>query len=86
VLASGCVDQGAPTTVEVISGFAEVLARLQTGSLAAVAVDIPIGLPATGPRSCDVEARQRLGPRRSSVFLRRSARYWGRGLGTRRSP
>jgi predicted RNase H-like nuclease len=68
VLVSGCVDQGAPTTVEVIGGFAEVLARLQTGSFAAVAVDIPIGLPATGPRPCDVEARRRLGLRRSSVF------------------
>jgi predicted RNase H-like nuclease len=68
VLASGCVDQGAPTTVEVISGFAEVLARMQIGSLAAVVVDIPIGLPATGSRLCDVEARRRLGLRRSSVF------------------
>lgn len=35
---------------------------------AAVAIDIPIGLPTVGPRACDVLARQRLGPRRSSVF------------------
>jgi predicted RNase H-like nuclease len=33
-----------------------------------VAVDIPIGLTDTGPRHCDLEARKRLGPRRSSVF------------------
>lgn len=36
---------------------------------ALVGVDIPIGLPARGPRACDRAARQRLGrPRGSSVF------------------
>ncbi len=35
---------------------------------AAVGIDIPIGLPAVGPRACDLAARQRLGARRSSVF------------------
>jgi len=35
---------------------------------ALVALDIPIGLPATGSRQCDVEARSLLGPRRTSVF------------------
>lgn len=34
----------------------------------AIAIDIPIGLPASGPRACDLEARRLLGPRRSSVF------------------
>lgn len=35
----------------------------------AVAMDVPIGLPVLGSvRSCDVAARLRLGPRRSSVF------------------
>ena len=33
-----------------------------------IAVDMPIGLPASGRRSCDSEARRLLGPRRSSVF------------------
>ena len=33
-----------------------------------VALDMPIGLPATGPRECDVAARACIGPRRSSVF------------------
>jgi predicted RNase H-like nuclease len=34
-----------------------------------IAIDIPIGLPDSGPRNCDREARQRLGtPRGSSVF------------------
>ena len=31
-------------------------------------VDIPIGLTEAGPRQCDIEARQLLGPRRSSIF------------------
>ncbi|WP_272945602.1 DUF429 domain-containing protein [Parvularcula oceani] len=34
----------------------------------AIVIDIPIGLPAGGPRACDAAARARLGPRRSSVF------------------
>ena len=32
------------------------------------AIDIPIGLPESGPRPADVEARRRVGPRRNSVF------------------
>jgi predicted RNase H-like nuclease len=34
----------------------------------AVAIDIPVGLPSTGQRQADIEARERLGPRRNSVF------------------
>ena len=41
---------------------------LDGGPLRAVAIDIPIGLPESGPRQADVEARRRVGPRRSSVF------------------
>ena len=37
-------------------------------AVAVAAVDIPIGLPETGRRGCDVLARERLGSRRSSVF------------------
>ena len=33
-----------------------------------VVVDIPIGLPESGRRACDLEARKLLGKRRSSVF------------------
>ena len=33
-----------------------------------IAIDIPIGLPESGARVCDREARRLLGPRRSSVF------------------
>ncbi len=48
------------------------VARLEELLLAAppevVAVDIPIGLPESGARACDVAARALLGSRRSSVF------------------
>ena len=39
-----------------------------TGDCAAVGVDVPMGLPDTGYRSCDLAARERLGRDRSSVF------------------
>ena len=39
-----------------------------TADCAAVAVDIPIGLPDAAPRQADILARQAIGPRRSSVF------------------
>lgn len=50
--------------IRVVPTFADVLAL----RCDAVAVDMPIGLLDHGPRACDVEARRRLGPRRSSVF------------------
>lgn len=37
-------------------------------ALTVIAVDVPIGLPESGVRACDVEARAMLGARRSSVF------------------
>lgn len=37
-----------------------------------IAVDIPIGLPEKGPRRADTEARQFVGPRRSSEFPKKS--------------
>ena len=51
-----------------VATFAEVVAEVDDGSLAALAVDMPIGLPDGGPRRADQEARRRLGPRRASVF------------------
>ena len=50
--------------VRVVPTFADVLALRP----AAIAVDMPIGLSNAGPRACDIEARRRLGARRSSVF------------------
>lgn len=55
-------------SVEVVGHVDEVLDDLTSGALALVAVDMPLGLPDSGPRACDREARALLGPRRSSVF------------------
>ncbi|MDE0801710.1 MAG: DUF429 domain-containing protein [Acidimicrobiales bacterium] len=50
--------------------FEESLADLcrAAGPVDVVAVDMPIGLEARGPRACDTEVRPLLGPRRSSLF------------------
>jgi predicted RNase H-like nuclease len=54
--------------VRLVPDLLGVMAQIDAGTLTAVAIDIPIGLAADGARRADVEARQRLGPRRSSVF------------------
>jgi predicted RNase H-like nuclease len=54
--------------VRVVPSLDDVVSHLESGRVAAAAIDIPIGLAATGPRACDREARRLLGPRRSSVF------------------
>jgi predicted RNase H-like nuclease len=59
-------ESGAAITV--VPFVEDVVRALDAGDLAAVAVDIPIGLAARDPRACDREARRRLGPRRGSVF------------------
>ncbi len=49
--------------------FAEVVAEVEDGALAALAVDMPIGLPDhDGSRAADRQARRRLGARHASVF------------------
>ncbi len=56
---------------EVVSGIHHSIAQLieQYPELAVLAIDIPIGLTASGPRECDILARRMLGrPRASSVF------------------
>lgn len=53
-------------TSEVFSNAQELLQQELQPVI--TAVDIPIGLTETGPRQCDIEARQLLGTRRSSVF------------------
>jgi predicted RNase H-like nuclease len=54
--------------------FAATIAALVSdaeadGPLAAVGVDMPIGLPDAGRRTADVLAKQEIGPLRSSVFM-----------------
>lgn len=55
---------GGETALLVLPDVAAVLALRAS----IVGIDIPLGLPEDGPRACDVAARARLGPRRSSVF------------------
>jgi predicted RNase H-like nuclease len=50
----------------IFSSFAGLLESLPDTSI--IGVDMPIGLATDGPRACDIEARSRLGERRSSVF------------------
>ncbi len=66
--ARGAVVGGDRPEVRVVPCLDEVVAALGSGRCAAAAIDIPIGLPADGPRRCDLEARRLLGPRRSSIF------------------
>jgi predicted RNase H-like nuclease len=62
-----CEGRAAPV-VQVVPDLREVVEGIETGWVAAAAIDIPIGLPAREPRQADLEARRRLGPRASSVF------------------
>jgi predicted RNase H-like nuclease len=48
--------------------FETAMALFAKGPVEVTAIDIPIGLPDTGSRLCDREARRLLGPRASSVF------------------
>ena len=57
-----------PYDVRAVPDLSGVLADLGENRLRAVAIDIPIGLPESGPRRADIEARRRVGPRRNSVF------------------
>ena len=57
------------TRVELVSFQVHQSAPEMLGVRAAVtAIDIPIGLPESEARRCDLEARRLLGPRASSVF------------------
>lgn len=53
---------------ELLDDLAPLFQQVREGRVAAVAIDIPIGLLEDRPRRCDVEARRFLGPRRASVF------------------
>jgi predicted RNase H-like nuclease len=66
--AAGAVTSCGAVDVRVIPSLGALVPGLESGRLAAAAIDIPIGLAAGGPRDCDREARRLLGPRRSSVF------------------
>ena len=65
-LLATCIDQ--TTSLSLLDTFADVVAVAAKERLDTVGVDMPIGLPSSGSRSADIEARSRLGPRRSSLF------------------
>jgi predicted RNase H-like nuclease len=59
---------GARPTVTVMADLSDLIADLDAGRVVAAGLDIPIGLPSSGPRQADQLARARLGRRKSSVF------------------
>lgn len=59
------VDEGTVHSA-VLTGIEELFESVD--DWAVLAIDIPIGLTASGPRECDILARREIGPRRSSVF------------------
>lgn len=54
--------------VSTVTDLHGIVEQIDAGTLQAAAIDIPIGLAEREPRRSDGEARNRLGPRRSSVF------------------
>ena len=60
---------GAEVSWHLVTGAAAVVELADAVGAAAVALDVPIGLPDSGRRPCDEEAYARLGARRSSVFM-----------------
>ena len=59
---------GSELEATVVTGLDAVVADVRAGRLEAIAVDMPIGLLDDRPRTADIEARARLGERRSTVF------------------
>lgn len=53
---------------DLVERFADVVTLVDAQGIDCIGVDMPIGLPVDGARAADVEARRRLGPRRSTLF------------------
>ncbi|MDE0236890.1 MAG: DUF429 domain-containing protein [bacterium] len=68
VMATTATTPGSPVAFSVWPSFAGVWAEARSQGLLAVGVDMPIGLPGQDLRRSDIEARELLGPRRSSLF------------------
>ena len=63
-----CAEPNLLIDIEVHAHIDTLIERVATGEIAVLAIDMPMGLPDTGARNCDVETRSRLGRRGSSVF------------------
>ena len=59
---------GSPVAFNLHDSFAAVWAEARSRGAVAVGVDMPIGLPGQERRQSDIQARELLGPRRSSLF------------------
>ena len=68
VMATTGQARGSPAVFSLWRTFADVWAQARSRGLLAIGVDMPIGLPGTELRRSDIEARELLGPRRSSLF------------------
>ncbi|MDE0579305.1 MAG: DUF429 domain-containing protein [bacterium] len=68
VMAATGTASGSPVTFTLWPCFADVWAEAQRQGMLAIGVDMPIGLPGQERRHSDIEARELLGPRRSSLF------------------
>ncbi|HEX7095046.1 MAG TPA: DUF429 domain-containing protein [Acidimicrobiales bacterium] len=62
------VDGRAKPSMRVAVSLGPIVQQVRRGELAAVGLDMPIGLATDGKRAADREARALLGPRRSSLF------------------
>jgi predicted RNase H-like nuclease/predicted nucleic acid-binding protein len=68
VMAVTGVSAGSPVEFSVWPMLCDLWAAAGSRGLLVVAVDMPVGLPDAERRSADIEARRRLGARRSSLF------------------
>lgn len=68
VMAVTATTPGSPAAFSVWPSFADLWSEARSQGLVAVGVDMPIGLPGKDLRRSDIEARELLGPRRSSLF------------------
>jgi predicted RNase H-like nuclease len=68
VVATTGLSRRSSTSVHVVADLRGVVADVRAGKLAAVGIDMPIGLAEDGRRAADADARRLLGPRRSSLF------------------
>lgn len=54
--------------MQVVPDLSEIVSLLDARWVSAVGITIPIGLPASRPRLCDLKAREMAGPRATAIF------------------